>query len=270
MSTTPEHNSNSSQRAANANAASAANASAQVFGETVSVATPRVTTKRDSFPLTQRGWLVAQLAQGTDGLARINNYIMETYSEPLSNYVAGSSFRSMGSANDLVSGFFASRLSQLGYFERWIESELPLRRWLINGFLFHLQEETRRIRTERVDALPTISSAEPATAEHDAVEQFDRLWAASMVRNAAGNARERCANEGFAMHWDMFERHFIGGLSYSGLSLEFTVTGGQAASMVRTASIRFRQAVVDLLLRDGATEDELDEEVTRLMRALRP
>ena len=91
-----------------------------------------------------------------------------------------------------------------------------------------------------------------------------------MVRSAAGNARERCATEGFAMHWDMFERHFIGGLSYSGLSQEFTVTGGQAASMVRTASIRFRQAVVDLLLRDGATEDELDEEVTRLMRALRP
>jgi hypothetical protein len=40
--------------------------------------------------------------------------------------------------------------------------------------------------------------------------------------------------------------------------------------MVRTASIRFRQAVVDLLLKDGATEDELDDEIARLMRALRP
>ena len=67
----------------------------------------------------------------------------------------------------------------------------------------------------------------------------------------------------------MFENHFVGGASYSDLATNFTVTGGQAASMVRTAAIRFRQAVVELLLKDGTTEDELDDEVARLMRALR-
>lgn len=230
----------------------------------------RTSPKRDSFPATQRGWLVAQLAQGIPGLARINAYVMETYTEPLGNYVAGSSFRGMGQPKDLVSGFFASRLAQDGYFERWIESGLPLRRWLINGFLFYLQEETRRRKTERVEALPATPNAEPAADEANAAEQFDRLWAESMVRSAATAARDRCTTEGFSTHWDMFERHFVGGLSYSGLSEEFNVTGGQAASMVRTASIRFRQAMVDLLLRDGATEEELDDEIARLMRALRP
>jgi transposase len=68
----------------------------------------------------------------------------------------------------------------------------------------------------------------------------------------------------------MFEKHFVGGMSYADIAENFSVSGGQAASMVRTASIRFRQAVVDLLLKDGATEDELDEEIARLMRALRP
>lgn len=232
--------------------------------------TTRDVARKDSFPATQRGWLVAQLAQGINGLSRINGYVMETYTEPLGNYVAGSSFRSMGQPKDLVSGFFASRLAQEGYFERWIESGLPLRRWLINGFLFYLQEETRRRKAERTEALPATPSAEPAAADPNAAEQFDRLWAESMVRSAAGAARERCANEGFNTHWDMFERHFVGGLSYAGLSEEFSVTGGQAASMVRTASIRFRQAMVDLLLRDGATEEELDDEIARLMRALRP
>lgn len=96
------------------------------------------------------------------------------------------------------------------------------------------------------------------------------MWAASMVRSAASSARERCVQEGFSAHWDMFEGHFVGGLSYAEIAERFEVSGGQAASMVRTASIRFRQAVVDLLLKDGATEEELDEEIARLMRALRP
>ena len=52
---------------------------------------------------------------------------METYTEPLSNYVAGSSFRSLSTPKDLVSGFFASRLAQTAYFEKWIDSGLPLR-----------------------------------------------------------------------------------------------------------------------------------------------
>jgi DNA-directed RNA polymerase specialized sigma24 family protein len=226
--------------------------------------------KRDSFPATQRGWLVAQLAQGSEGLARINTYVMQTYSEPLGNYVAGSSFRSLGTSKDLVSGFFASRLAQPAYFEKWIDSGLPLRRWLINGFLFFLQEEARRRKSERIDTLSADTSVEPVADATSAVEEFDRVWAAAMVRSAASTARERCVTEGFEPHWEMFERHFVGGVSYADIAETFSVSGGQAASMVRTASIRFRQAVVDLLLKDGATEDELDEEIARLMRALRP
>lgn len=226
--------------------------------------------KRDSFPATQRGWLVAQLGQGAAGLARINSYVMATYAEPLGNYVAGSSFRSLGTPADLVSGFFASRLAQPAYFERWIESNLPLRRWLINGFLFFLQEEVRRRKSERIEPMPTDAGEAPAASGETAVEEFDRLWAASMVRAAATAARERCVAEGFDTHWQMFERHFVHGVSYADLATNFGVTGGQSASMVRTASIRFRQAVVDLLLKDGATEDELDDEIARLMRALKP
>lgn len=227
-------------------------------------------SRRDSFPATQRGWLVAQLAQGAQGLARINAYIMETYAEPLGNYVAGSSFRSLGTPKDLVSGFFASRLAQPAYFDRWIESNLPLRRWLINGFLFFLQEELRRHKSERADSLASTAIDEPRSNAETAVEEFDRIWAASMVRSAANTARERCVQEGFEKHWSMFERHFVHGVSYADLAVEFEVTGGQSASMVRTASIRFRQAVVDLLLKDGATEEELDDEIARLMRALKP
>ena len=115
---------------------------------------------------------------------------METYAEPLGNYVAGSSFRSLGTSKDLVSGFFASRLAQPAYFDRWIESNLPLRRWLINGFLFFLQEELRRRKSERADSLASASIDEPRSNAETAVEEFDRIWAASMVRSAASAARE--------------------------------------------------------------------------------
>ena len=230
---------------------------------------PGTGASRYSFPPTQRGWLVAQLALGSKGRERINAYVMSAYAEPLSNYYAGSSFRSMGSPADLVSGFFASRLAKENYFEQWIESALPLRRWLINGFLFYLQEELRRRKAARAEPLPDFGATELASSAETAVEEFDRIWAASMVRSAATSARERCVDEGFERHWDMFERHFVDGLTYAELADEFEVTNGQSASMVRTASIRFRQAVVDILLKDGATEDELDEEIARLMRALR-
>jgi DNA-directed RNA polymerase specialized sigma24 family protein len=141
---------------------------------------------------------------------------------------------------------------------------------LINGFLFFLQEEARRRKAERIDTLSGESSVEPVADATSAGDEFDRVWAASMVRSAASSARDRCVQEGFETHWDMFEKHFVGGASYADIAESFSVTGGQAASMVRTASIRFRQAVVDLLLKDGATEDELDDEIGRLMRALRP
>lgn len=225
--------------------------------------------QRDSFPQTQRGWLVAQMALGAKGRERINAYIMTTYAEPLSNYYAGSSFRSLGTPADLVSGFFASRLAKEPYFERWIESGLPLRRWLINGFLFFLQEEVRRRKANRLEALPERGMSEPQADAESATEAFDRIWAAAMVRSAAGAARTRCEEEGFLRHWEMFESHFVGGRTYAELAEDFGVTNGQSASMVRTASIRFRQAVVDTLLRDGTTEDELDEEIARLMHALR-
>jgi len=238
--------------------------------EVNSQASKQPAQKRDSFPATQRGWLVAQLGQGSQGISRINAYVMETYTEPLGNYVAGSSFRSLGTPKDLVSGFFASRLAQSAYFEKWIASGLPLRRWLINGFLFFLQEEARRRKAERIDTFSGESSVEPVADATSAGDEFDRVWAASMVRSAASSARDRCVQEGFETHWDMFEKHFVGGASYADIAESFSVTGGQAASMVRTASIRFRQAVVDLLLKDGATEDELDDEIGRLMRALRP
>lgn len=218
--------------------------------------------------MTERGWLVAQLGQGRTGVARINAHVMATYAEPLGNYVAGSSFRVLGAPPELVAGFFASRLAQDGYFERWIESGLPLRRWLINGFLFYLQEEARRQRAEREARGLLGQFVEPGATE-GAAEQFDRLWAAAMVRSAAAAACERCASEGFARHWEMFEQHFVAGVTYTQLSERFSVTGGQAASMVRTASTRFRQAMVDLLRQDGATEATLDDEVARLLRELR-
>ncbi|NBX25691.1 MAG: hypothetical protein EBQ99_06525, partial [Planctomycetes bacterium] len=109
----------------------------------------------DAFPTTQRTWIVETLRVALASrdpevrersLAELRAHVMRTYFEPLRIYVKGSSFRVMGESADLVNGFFASRLSRDDYLARWVESALPLRRWLANGLVMHLRERSREGR----------------------------------------------------------------------------------------------------------------------------
>jgi len=82
---------------------------------------------RDHFPTTHQTWLSEHVGVANDEVAR---HVMQRYFEPLRAYVKGSSLRNFGDSADLVNDFFAARLGDATYLERWIDSGLPLRRWL--------------------------------------------------------------------------------------------------------------------------------------------
>ncbi len=220
---------------------------------------------RDVFPNTMGTWIDHRLAEGPAGRTLVNEHVMNVYAHPLRVYFLGSSLRSLGDPDDMVDGFFASRLDRDGYFDQWRESGLRLRRWLMNGFLFYLREEIRRQRRDGKSSLGQ-EPVMPAGSGPD--EDFDRAWAMAMVRDAWADAAKSCEADGLGDHWRLFIRHHVDGLAYKEFVHEFDVTPSQAAVMVRTATGRFKKAVRHRILMDGVHENDVNEELQRLMEIM--
>jgi len=220
----------------------------------------------DLFPSTERTWIADRLGAG-DG-ASVHRFLMDIYSGPLAGYVSATSFRELSAPTDLVSGFFASRLPQDGWLRAWQESGIRLRRWLMNGLLLYCHEQVAaRSRDGRVALVPP-EALDGAGAAEDAVRVFERVWARGVIEQATVRARELCEEAGQGAHWELFLRHHVGQQPYSVLAPQLGVSEQQAAGMVRTASIKLRRALLEILIRDGAPDAALDAEIAELLRAM--
>jgi hypothetical protein len=232
----------------------------------VAVPSGEVSSKaKADFPSTNHGWIGAQLALGSEGRIAVVQHVMASYALPLERYLRGSSYRTAGEASELVQGFLADRVTQDEFFARWLESGLPLRRWLMNGFLFYLREAVRRSQRG-----PQALESDPSDDRESAHRQFEREWATALVNRALERARASCERRGQRVHWELLERHYLHGVPYATLIDEHGVTAKEAATMVRTAAGKLRRAFFELLDRDGIPESEIDGEIARLMEALRP
>ena len=219
-----------------------------------------------AFPATRRDWLVTQFAAGDEGRRTANQFVMEIYGPALAAYLRGSSFRSLGDAPDLVAGFFADRLARDDFFAKWLSSGLAFRRWLINGFLYHLLEESR-VRRRRAGLVFDVEDETPAT-EADAVDRFESTWAREVMRRACERAEEICRSSNLATHWEVFVRHHGGGVPYDALARDLEIDSTRAPGLARTAAGVLRRALFELLMRDGARPADLDIEVERLLNAM--
>ncbi len=217
----------------------------------------------DAFPSTRVTWLGKRLREGEKGVAAAREHIMRVYAEPLAIYLRGSSFRGLDEDEDLVQGFFASRLSKDGYLHEWAESGRPLRRWLLTGFRHYLHERVRQ--RQRFSSPPAVA---PREAEPAPAALFNRRVALSIVREAMLLAEERCRAGGFERHWIIFRLHAIEGLPYDKLPPEHREPPRRAATMARTASNRFKAALRELVGWPGASAEAVDREIQALMREL--
>ena len=220
--------------------------------------------KVEAFPDTVRTWIGEQLDQGTSGQNAVNQHLMAVYAEPLKIYLLGSSWRTMGDPDELVQGFFASRLDRSGFLTDWQASGLRLRRWLVNGFLFYMRETWRR---HRRDGAASLSDAVEPTVEEQ-TDAFDRAWARSLVHDACDEAASACAASGQQAHWDLFIQHTLMGRSFADLAQEQEVTAAQATVMARTAMHKLRRAVRARIARDGGPEVGVDREIRALLEVL--
>ncbi len=220
-----------------------------------------VRMKKDVFPQTMRTWIDDRLREGGRGRAAVNRHLMEVYFHPLRVYYLGTRDRWLGDADDIVQGFFADRLSKESFVEDWLASGLPLRRWLCNGLCFYLKELRRaRMRDGREAALAADFAGDAGGPER----AMDRAFVAQIVRRALVEAQAQCEREGLDAHWEVFERHTIGGQSYQDLERETGVPASRQVVMNRTASKRFREAIRELIARD-LPHDDLDGEILALL-----
>lgn len=236
--------------------------------------------QRSSFPTTHATCLLtvvrneiadAERAQAAE-TARIS--LMQRYAEPLAVFVRGSSLARLGEPDELVNGFFATRLSDdaaLGDFlSKWCRSGMRLRRWLMNGILFYGQGLAR----DRSRAQQRGGSIEPRELDrHEGAgptgeTDFERAWALAVVREATARAEDALLREGRAVDFDIFRRHAINGQPYAAFARELGRSEQQCAGATRLVAQRVRAAVADLLREEGVDEPELEDEVARMHRWL--
>jgi len=221
-------------------------------------------TKPDVFPLTRGTWILHCIGNGDIGRRDLNNHVMAVYLWPLSIYFRGTRDRYLGDPDEVVQGFFASRLAKDEFFIDWKRSGKKLRHWLINGFCFYLKELHReKIRHDRGGGA---EMPEPVFEEAAAAREMDSAFLRGIVRKAMIEAAQTCEAQGLVDHFRIFEAHFYNDRPYETIAVQFGVDPTRAAVMARTAKRKFQTALRDLFVRDGADPERVDEEMGGLLR----
>lgn len=222
-----------------------------------------LTRQNEAFPETRRTWMGRLLQDGELNEAR--RHIMDAYAWPLRVYCRGCSLRWVGDPDDLVRGFFADRLSRPAFLHRWLESNRPLRFWLIVGFKHYMLERARSARraADREKALEL-------DAEGSRIDQeFERACAVQLVRHALQRTEAACARNGLADHWNIFDLYHLRDVPLEQIAADKNIAVSRAATMKRTAVNRFRATLRELLSWNGADQHQIDTEIQALRGGLR-
>ncbi len=230
----------------------------------VSSAVMQEATKPDVFPLTRGTWIEDRMGLGESGRRELNNHVMAVYLWPLTVYFRGTRDRYLGEPEEVVQGFFASRLVKKDFFGDWKASGKRLRHWLINGFCFYLKELHRDKR--KFDRGSGAEMPEPVYEEAQAAKDIDGVFLRGVVRQAMIEAGRLCEAQGLAEHFKIFEAHFYLDQPYEQVGVLHGVDATRAAVMARTAKRKFQSALRELFMRDGADPARVDDEINSLLR----
>lgn len=227
----------------------------------------------DLFPTTARTWIDEQFATielggdaAVDARVRLRSHVMERYARPLSAYVRATSIARMLSldADDVVHDFLAHRVSRDGFFERYAESNLPLRRYLMNGVLFVLRERLTAAGLESDGVARAREVAEHAEAG-DAVSAFERAWGQDVLALAAERVAHELEASGEGLAWTVFRRHFLEGRTYEQIADEIGLASHVVRNEVRRAGRRLDRVLHDILRSEVVPESEVERELRRIL-----
>lgn len=194
---------------------------------------------------------------------------MALYLKPLTKYARAINNIDPTDAEDLVHEFLTVQIRRPDYFSDWEKSGRPLRRWLMNGFLFLMRSHRRRqANRRRIEEGLARQSASDTETDEDAFARFERLWTVNLIRRAIDETSRSCIESGLHEHWEVFRRHHIDALPFRHIAEQRGESPRRVARMSRTVVERLRRNIQKLLERDGVDSSAVGEEIGRLLEVI--
>jgi len=225
-------------------------------------------TPSHTFPATQTVWISQRLTEGDAGVLVANGYIMASYVRPLSMYC-----RAIGldqslkmDADDIVHGFFASRLGNCEYLTAWLGSGLRLRQWLRNGLHMYVHETRRANSAHPSDG--NVQSEEDVERSSASDYEFEHGWAIAVLELAIKSTIESLERRKRRDEWEMFWSHHIDGNSHASIGERFKLTAAQVAQRTFAVAGQLRDALREILAKDGASAIEIELELRAMMEVM--
>ena len=237
-------------------------------------------TSPEAFPTT--GWSHVRLAGGDSAKARAAlNELCRKYWRPLYAFIRHSGL-SPHDAEDLAQAYFGDLLDR-GYIERADQAKGRFRTFLIHDLKYFMSNELARARAKKrgggVVFIPIdahVAEARQAeygiapNAEPDAF--FDRQWALQIVENAREMLRAEHEAAGKGELFRLLQLGLVRTMSaadYEQWAARAGMTPGALKVALHRLRGRFRRALEEQVRQTVATEQDFDEEMRHLRRALR-
>jgi len=209
----------------------------------------------------------AALSRRNAALQELRRHIMGRYTPALRAYVSAPSMRSIGLPDELVSGFYAKAMGDNSFLQRWRQSGMPLRRWLMNAISFHCMSVRRdAARDARRAGQPVDSVAEGLLDDAlDAVRAYDHAWALTLANEAYANVQQALTAAERGDDDRIFRMHVVDGLTYAAIGAELGVPASDALNAVRRVTEALRSEIVLLLRAEGVPPSQLESVVQEIL-----
>ncbi len=218
------------------------------------------------FPPTQYTWIEARLGLGEEGRHDVNRLLMDIYYEPLQVYYKGTSWRAVWEPHDAVAGFFESRLKRLDFVEKWRQSDLPLRKWLMTAINLYLRERWRSEKRAGAAGALDVEPVDPEGGEGGgAARGLTREYIRTVAQHALEEAQRACEDAGLAQHWEVFFSHEVRGQPYARIAEHMNIPRERCVVMDRTARGKYVAALREAVAADLPPGTDVDDEIRRVL-----
>jgi DNA-directed RNA polymerase specialized sigma24 family protein len=220
------------------------------------------------FPPTLNTWIEDRLGAGEDGRRDVNRHLMDIYYEPLQVYYKGTSWRAVWEPHDAVAGFFENRLRRLDFVEKWRQSGLPLRKWLMTAINLYLLERWRSEKRAGAAGALDVEPAEPDGGVGGGgapARGLTREYIRTVAQHALVEAQRACEDAGLAQHWEVFFTHEVRRLPYARIAEQLSIARERCVVMDRTARGKYVAAIRQAVAADLPPGTDVDDEIRRVL-----
>jgi DNA-directed RNA polymerase specialized sigma24 family protein len=229
-------------------------------------------------PFQQTRWsLIQRVHAGGDAAAVALGELCEAYWFPLYGW-ARRSGASPEDAEDVVQGFFSDVLRK-HLFEKADASKGRLRTFLLTAFRRYQRDAWVKANADQRGAARTVSfdavageewyrAEEPGAATPDAF--YDRQWAVTVLDQAVQRLGKEYARRGKGPDFERLRRYLTstGDAAYAGDADALGITVSAVKVAVHRMRERFRDALREEIASMQGEGEDVDEELSHLLRAL--